>query len=290
MKQVWSGAFQRGGEADSGTDRSQSPDNPGPGSLLLFPVPVQPWCVSVLPGTLGHPCAWPAWFALSGANSRICRRSRPAAWESIFRLNDSDRRGWGVAWHILYPFAAPHASRRHRHRHLPRAIPRSLSPARVDPWYVAYMTRSFDPGPCFMLPWLRYHRSRQDSIRFLLLPPDAGSRMRPWPPVFTGTGLPFTSFTSRVYPPHQNHNLDDHSPPSPARRRCAGLSRQPRNQTLHSAIPTDSRSATANERLTGCYLRRQLATLALARGSEEARRRPASHGGEIPALDGLCGR
>lgn len=54
MKQVWSGAFQRGGEADSGTDRSQSSDNPGPGSLLLFPVPVQPWCVSVLPGTLGH--------------------------------------------------------------------------------------------------------------------------------------------------------------------------------------------------------------------------------------------
>lgn len=67
MKQVWSGAFQRGGEADSGTDRSQSPDNPGPGSLLLSRFLFSPGvCLSCLglwdthvPGQLGLPYQGP---------------------------------------------------------------------------------------------------------------------------------------------------------------------------------------------------------------------------------------
>lgn len=129
-----------------------------------------------------------------------------------------------VIHYILY--AAAHTSRRHRHRHLPRAIPRSLSPARVDPWCVAYMTRSFDPGPCYLC-FHGYAATGADKTAldsFILPTPVPGYG----PGLFTGTArLPFTSFTSLEFTLLTKTTTSTTSgltpPRTPARRRCAGL-------------------------------------------------------------------
>lgn len=190
-----------------------------------------------VPGQLGLPCQ---------GSTRASAGSRPVAWESIFRLND--RRRWGVCLlYTIYLCRSAYLS--------PSPSPSPSPPPSDSPFLVTRQSRSlvrsvhdpqFRSWPLLpMLPWLRCHRSRHDSIRFLH-PPDAGSRIRPWPLYRHGTSAFYLFHLSRVYPPHQNETSTTSGltpPRTPARRRCAGLKLPTSNPNIAFGHP-EPRGAT----------------------------------------------